>query len=120
MTTCLGEIESSGWGPFGGAAAGQHSRGAQTALQNASAPGDQVDDQDHQCDYQQNVNQATGDVKAEAQNPQNQKDNENCPKHIQHTSLECGRLSREVPPQARAAHSQTAVSSMQSLALLLA
>jgi len=63
--------------------------------QNAAASGDQVDDEDDQRDDQQKVDQAAGDVKAEAQKPQNQKDNENGPKHIRHTSLACGRLRRE-------------------------
>jgi hypothetical protein len=63
------------------------------------------------------VNQAAGDVEAEAQNPQNQKDDEDCPKHWQHLSRlrtpEAGS-----PAQAHAARSQAAVSWMQSLALL--
>jgi hypothetical protein len=42
----------------------------------------QVDDQNHHSYYQQQMDQATGNVQAEAQKPQNQKHNENRPKHI--------------------------------------
>jgi hypothetical protein len=55
---------------------------SRTALQNGSASGDQVEDQDDQRDYQQNVNHAAGYVKAEAQEPQKQNDDKDCPKHI--------------------------------------
>ena len=38
-------------------------------LRELPSPGDQVDDQDDQSYDQQNVNQAAGDMKAEAQEP---------------------------------------------------
>jgi negative regulator of genetic competence, sporulation and motility len=50
--------------------------------QCAAASGDQVYDEDDQGDHQQNVDQAAGNVKAEAENPQNKKNDENSPKHI--------------------------------------
>lgn len=68
---------------------------AQAASQCTAASGDQVDDQEDQRDHQQKVDEATCYVKAEAQNPQNKKNDENCPKHIRHTSLDCERLRRK-------------------------
>lgn len=90
--------------------------GAQAALQSA-ASGNQVDDQHNQGDDQQKVNQSAGDVEAEAQDPQNQKDDEDCPKHMQHLS-EMRTPETVNPAQAHATNSQAAVSWMQSLALL--
>lgn len=58
---------------------------AQATSQNAAAPGEQVDDQDDQREHQQKVNQATGCVETETQKPQNKKNNEDCPRHRQHT-----------------------------------
>jgi hypothetical protein len=55
---------------------------SQAALQRTTASGDQVEDQDDQRDHQQKVNQAPGYVETEAQNPQDQNDDEKCPKHI--------------------------------------
>jgi hypothetical protein len=46
-----------------------------------SAACDQVDDQYDHSQHQQNVDKATGNVKAEAQKPQDQQNRENCPKH---------------------------------------
>jgi hypothetical protein len=54
---------------------------AQLISQNTTASGHQVEDQDDQRNHQQNVNQTTGNVEAEAQKPQNQNDDKNCPKH---------------------------------------
>jgi hypothetical protein len=34
-------------------------------------------------------------VQGEAKKPQDQQDYEDCPKHIPHTFLDCGRLRRE-------------------------
>jgi hypothetical protein len=65
------------------------------------------------------VNQATGDVEAETQKPQNQKDDEDCPKHTQLLSRMRTPETGD-PAQAYAAHSKGAVSWMQPLALLLA
>jgi hypothetical protein len=55
---------------------------AEAFLNGASAPGDQVDNQNDQRHYQQNMNQAAGDVQAKAQKPQNHKNYEYCPKHL--------------------------------------
>jgi hypothetical protein len=49
-------------------------------LKRASA-GDEVNDQDHHGDDQQQVYQTTGNVETEAQNPQQQQDYEDGPKH---------------------------------------
>jgi hypothetical protein len=92
-----------------------------SALQSATASGDQVDDQNDQRDHQQKVNQAAGYVKAEAQNPQDQKDDENCPEHIQHTfsalrAPETGGPARAHPMDSK----QALISSKQSTAPLLA
>ena len=43
--------------------------------------GDQVDDQDDERYDQQNVNQGAGNVEAETQQPENEKDDKDCPKH---------------------------------------
>jgi len=55
---------------------------ARAALSGDSATGDQIEDQDDECDNEQQMNQATGYVKAETQNPQKKKNHENCPKHM--------------------------------------
>jgi hypothetical protein len=52
------------------------------AAQRALSPFQQIDDQDDYCHDQQNVNQAAGNMKAEAEQPQDYKDYENCPQHI--------------------------------------
>jgi hypothetical protein len=52
-----------------------------TALHHTPAA-HQVNDQHHQRNHQQQVNQAAGYVEAETKKPQNQKHNENCPKHV--------------------------------------
>jgi len=57
----------------------------QAASHYTAATGDQVDDQDDQRHHQQKVDQGTGDVKAEAQKPQNQKNDKNCPEHLRYT-----------------------------------
>jgi hypothetical protein len=49
---------------------------------DGASAANEVDDQNHHRYYQQQMNQATGDVEAEPQEPQNQKYNENRPKHI--------------------------------------
>src|ERR1700678_1536982 len=41
----------------------------------------QIDDDDHQSYHQQQMNQTSRHVQAEAQQPQNQKHDHNCPKH---------------------------------------
>jgi len=47
----------------------------------AAAAGDQVEDEDNDGDDQQNVDQAAGNVKAEAEEPQDDEDDEYGPKH---------------------------------------
>jgi hypothetical protein len=42
----------------------------------------QVNDKDYQCNREQQMNQTAGYVQAKTEKPQNQKHNENCPKHI--------------------------------------
>lgn len=61
------------------AGAGRDSPEAQLGSQSPTASGNEVDDQDDQRNHKQKVNQAAGDVKAKAQKPQNQKNDENCP-----------------------------------------
>jgi hypothetical protein len=56
--------------------------GVQAISQGSTASADQVEDQDDQRDHQQKMNQAAGYVETETQKPQNQNDNQNCPKHI--------------------------------------
>jgi hypothetical protein len=48
---------------------------------------DQVEDQDDQRYDQQKMNQAAGDMKAETQEPENENDDKDCPKHC--CSLYC-------------------------------
>jgi hypothetical protein len=43
----------------------------------ASAPAQQVNDQNHECDDKQQMNQASGDVENKAQKPQNQENRYN-------------------------------------------
>jgi hypothetical protein len=43
----------------------------QNASNRASAPAEKVDNQNHQCDYKQNVDKPSADMEAEAQKPQN-------------------------------------------------
>jgi hypothetical protein len=47
-----------------------------------SAARNQLDDQHHDSDHQDKVNEAACDVKTEAQNPQQQKDYKDRPKHV--------------------------------------
>jgi hypothetical protein len=56
-------------------------KGAPLASPAAPAAGDQVEDQNDQRYNQQKVNQAAGYMEAETQQPQNQENYENCPKH---------------------------------------
>jgi hypothetical protein len=91
---------------------------AQAVLYGGAASRKQVEQQDEQRDHQQKVDQGAADVKAEAQKPQNKKNDENCPKHIRHTSLDCGRLRWVNPAQASTTCSQTAANWKQWLAPL--
>jgi hypothetical protein len=43
--------------------------------------GDQIDDQNDERYDQQKVNQASGDMEAETQQPENENDDKDCPKH---------------------------------------
>ena len=53
------------------------------SLSNRAAPSAyQINDENHQPHNQEQVNQASTDMQAETQKPQNQKNNENCPKHV--------------------------------------
>lgn len=81
---------------------------AQATSQNSAASGNQVDDQDDQCDHQQKMDQATGYVQGEAQKPQNEKDYEDCPEHIHTLSALCT-PEAENPAQAHPTHSQMTV-----------
>ena len=51
------------------------------ASESASSACHQVEDQNDQRHNEQKVNQATGNMKTEAQKPQNQNDDKNCPEH---------------------------------------
>jgi len=46
-----------------------------------ASPADQVDDKNDEGDYQQKMDQASGDVEAESQQPKDEKDDEDRPKH---------------------------------------
>lgn len=47
-----------------------------------TAPADQVEDQDYQGDNNQDVDKAATDMKGEPEQPQNDKNYEDCPKHL--------------------------------------
>jgi hypothetical protein len=51
------------------------------ALQTAASPSDEVIDQNDDRNHQKNVNQAAGHMKAEAQEPQNNKYYKDGPEH---------------------------------------
>jgi hypothetical protein len=48
---------------------------------DSSAAADQVEDENDDRYHQQNVNEAAADVKAEAQQPEDEKNDDDCPKH---------------------------------------
>jgi hypothetical protein len=48
---------------------------------DASTPGEQIEDQYDDCDDEQDVDQATTDVEAETQQPKNEENNNDRPKH---------------------------------------
>ena len=75
---------------------------------NATSAGDEVDDKDDQPHHEKKVNQAATDVEAESQEPQNQNDDKDCPKHGYTFSLGCRRLGGE--SQAHTTGSMTAIS----------
>ena len=45
------------------------------------ATGNQLNDQDHQCNHEQEMDEATCDAKTKAESPQDQQYDEYCPKH---------------------------------------
>jgi hypothetical protein len=49
---------------------------------DCSASGNQVNDQNHDGDHQQKVDEAACYVEAEAEKPQNQKNDDNRPEHV--------------------------------------
>ncbi len=61
-------------------------------------PFPQVDDENDDCYDKQNMNQAAGNMKAEAQQPEDHEDRENCPKHFFSTfSAPCPRAGNIRP-----------------------
>jgi hypothetical protein len=57
-------------------------RGARVALKCGSASRDQLDHQNNESEHEQNMDESTHGVAAyEAEQPQNEKDHENCPEH---------------------------------------
>jgi len=51
------------------------------ALQAASPSADEIDDQYDQRNNEKNVDQSTGNMEAESQQPQDQENDKNCPEH---------------------------------------
>ena len=51
------------------------------ASESTSPPSYEVEDQNNHCDDEQDVDQAAGDMEAETQEPQNQKNDHHCPEH---------------------------------------
>jgi hypothetical protein len=50
-------------------------------LDHGPATAEQIEDQHYYCDDDQQVNQVAADAADKTQQPQNEKNNENCPKH---------------------------------------
>jgi hypothetical protein len=71
------------------------------ASEISPASGQQVEDQDDHRQYQEQVNEAAGNMEAEAQEPENHKNYEQCPKHIL-LLLHRGRPGIQSPSQAPA------------------
>src|SRR5689334_9498171 len=57
------------------------SRSYSVGLDDCAATAQQVDDQHDCCDDQQQVNQSTADMADQAEQPQHQKNDKDCPKH---------------------------------------
>jgi hypothetical protein len=51
-------------------------------LSNSASAAEQVNDQDYQSYNQKQMDQASPDVHTETEKPQDQQNNENCPKHV--------------------------------------
>ena len=51
-------------------------------LSNSASAAEQVNDQDYQSHNQKQMDQASPDVHTETEKPQDQQNNENCPKHV--------------------------------------
>jgi hypothetical protein len=66
-----------------GVPAGRVEANRSRAYSNHASPGDELDDQHYDSDDQQQVNEASGEVETEAQKPQNEKNDKNCPEHAQ-------------------------------------
>jgi hypothetical protein len=50
-------------------------------LKSAPASGEQVEEENHHSDHEQKVNESARHMKGEPQEPQNQKNHKQCPKH---------------------------------------
>jgi hypothetical protein len=50
-------------------------------LDHGPATAEQIEDQDYYCDNNQQVNQVAADAADKTQQPQNEKNDEDCPKH---------------------------------------
>jgi hypothetical protein len=48
---------------------------------DSSTAADQVENQDDDCNHQQDVDEASADVQTETKQPENEEDNDDCPKH---------------------------------------
>lgn len=70
--------------------------------ESAPSSGHQVEDQDRRSNHEQQVNQTTADVEAEAQYPQNQHNHENRPKNTRSLVFVVG--AQELEPWAPAMH----------------
>jgi hypothetical protein len=62
--------------------AGFAERDRKDDLERASAAGDQVEDQEDDRENQQDVDQTAGDMKSETEEPENEQDYKDCPKHV--------------------------------------
>lgn len=81
-------------------AGARRSEGSPDLLERPAA-GNQLNDQDHHSDYQQNVDEAAGDVEAKAKQPEDEKDYKNRPKHARSPLMffkrPCGRRAVQGP-----------------------
>jgi len=78
-------------------------------LESASAPGEEVEDQDCQGDDEQYMNQSAGNVEAESQKPQDQNDDKDGPEHSQYLSA-LRAFETGIRARTRPMHLNTAVS----------
>jgi hypothetical protein len=68
------------------------------ASDNGPAPAEQIEDQHYYCDDDQQVNQVAADASDKTQQPQNEKNNDDCPKHGKPPSLSFDHMSSRRPP----------------------